>query len=354
MDHLDVFERVIKIFLDKDGNINIRNVTLVIIVLIIISSIFLIIPIIHGKYLPAPNQPELISPIEEQKDVEVLPTYSWKGGNDESQISLLLSQININMTNLLSLDPVIEYSIYVSDNKTEIEANCLGSCQGNESSLPVYCPIKQKLGANTTYYWKVVADNNNRFNKCISESPIRTFKTKPEPIINFSSDRLEIVPGEEVHLSWNVTNVDQVCLYEKPEFSEGFKAYYDPKHEKIVAPTNSTEYILNALNAAGDLNKTISIFVKKIIPIIYYFGALNRSTGNYGDNVTYIKIGENVTLEWKVLNADSVWLVPGRFEPFNLKDYQEVAPLKNSTYTLFAQNKNKIVPRSVEVNIIGS
>jgi hypothetical protein len=354
MDPLDVFERIIKIFLDKDGNINLHKVILVIIILILISSVILIIPLIHGNYLPAPNQPEPIYPYEGQKDVEILPTFSWKGGNDESEISLLLSQININLTNLLRLNPVIEYSIYVSDNKTEIEANCIGSCQGNESSLLIYCPIKQKLDANTTYYWEVVADNNNRFNKCISESFIRTFKTIPEPVIVFEPDKTEIVPGEEVHLIWDVTNVDQVCLYEKPESSEGFKANYEPKHEKIVAPTNSTDYILNAFNAAGDLNKTISISVKKNTPIIYYFTALNSSS-NINNNITYIKMGENVTLEWFVLYGDSVWLVPGSDEHFNVRDSHKVSPHKNCTYTLFAQNKNGIIVKtSVNVNIIGS
>jgi hypothetical protein len=352
---LDSVERIVKLIINKDGDINKQAAIFVLVIFALIVSYFVAIPILHGKYLPAPNQPELIYPYEGQNDVEILPTFSWRGGNDESQISSLQSKININLTNLHRLDHEIVYSIYVSNNKTEIEKNCMGSCPGNKSSLPIEYCIERELDANSTYYWKVVADNGNEFNESNSKSSIRTFKTMPKPQIDLKSDKEEIFPGERVHLSWNALNVKDVWLIEKPESSEVIKNNYGANSEKFVAPKNNTDYILTAHNAAGDDEDVKSISVKKEKPVVDYFGAMNSSSSNFNDKVTFMRIGEKVTLVWHVWKAESIWLLPpGSNENLLPRDSREVSPNKSRNYTLFAENKNGSINESVRVCVVRS
>lgn len=353
---LDSIERIVKLIINKDGSINKYTAIIVLFAFALIVSYIVGIPILHGKSLPAPNQPELIYPREGQKDVEIFPTFSWKGGNDDSQISSLKSKININLTNLHRLNQEIMYSIYVSNNKTKIEENCRGSCPGNESSLPIECCIERELDANSTYYWKVVADNGNEFNESNSESSIRTFKTMPKPQIDLKSDKEEIFPGERVHLSWNASNVKEVWLIEKPESSMVINNSYDANSEKFVAPKNNTDYILIAHNAAGDDKDVKSIFVKKEKPVVDYFGAMNSSSiSNFNDKVTFIRIGEKVTLVWHVWNAESVWLLPPvSNENLLTQDYREDYPNSSRNYTLFAKNKNGSINESVRVCVVRS
>jgi len=125
-----------------------------------------------------------------------------------------------------------------------------------------------------------------------------TVQIRVLPVINsFTTDRESITVGEDSTLSWNVSGATTISLYSEGEPS----IVILPNHTgtRIVSPTTTKTYTLEASNEAGSVTDTVQI---KVLPAINSFTA-NPNNIYYG--------GGKSTLSWDVSGAATVTIDQG-------------------------------------------
>jgi len=147
------------------------------------------------------------------------------------------------------------------------------------------------VSPNTTTTYTLTANNR-------AGNSTETFTITVSPAINsFSANQTSIIYGENSTLSWNVSGATTISMYSEGEPS----IVILPNHTgtRIVSPTTTTTYTLEASNEAGSITDTVQI---KVLPAINSFTA----------NPRYIYYGGGKsTLSWDVSGAVTVTIDQG-------------------------------------------
>lgn len=110
------------------------------------------------------------------------------------------------------------------------------------------------------------------------------------PIINtFSVDSSSILYGENVTLTWNVTNANTITI------NEGIGSVSDSDSTDLSL-ADTTTFIITATNDSGTVTDSVKVIVNDNLPIINTFHA---------DDYT-IEHGGTVTIIWEVTNANTI------------------------------------------------
>jgi hypothetical protein len=145
------------------------------------------------------------------------------------------------------------------------------------------------------------------------------------PIINkFSASPSSISAGKSSTLSWNVSGATSVSI-------DGGVGSVAATGSTSVSPSATTNYILTATNAAGNMTATTQVAVSATLPsglpVINSFSA----------SPTSIVIGDSATLSWNVSGATSTAIDPG-IGAVSSTGTKSVSPSSNTKYVLTASN----------------
>ena len=148
--------------------------------------------------------------------------------------------------------------------------------------------------------------------------------TPESPVINFfMASSTVVIPGDEITLSWNVSDAETISI------SPGIGTVTGTSIS--LFPTMITTYTLTATNSVGSTAADVTIIMNQPeeSPVIKYFVT----------NHTTINKGEDATLSWDVTDADSITINPtvGDVSSTPAGSYT-VAPNETTTYTLTAIN----------------
>jgi hypothetical protein len=155
----------------------------------------------------------------------------------------------------------------------------------------------------------------------------------PPTIESFNANPERVISGENITLSWNVSNSTRVTI--NPGIGD-----VELSGSIYVSPAESTTYTLLATNKAGD-NVTKNVTVESI---------KEPKITSFEVNPEKIVLGNNSTLSWSVSGGENVTITPeiGNVE---LNGSKIVKPTTNTTYTIIATNEagNDSVTRVVTV-----
>lgn len=166
------------------------------------------------------------------------------------------------------------------------------------------------------------------------------------PVIDrFEVTPATIEPGQEVTLSWQLTDVasgelsfnDQRVTLTEAQLETGeFKDY----------PVNSTSYRLDVVSSDGHTaTRTVAVTVQGKPPVISSFTASDSR----------IAQGDSVTLSWEVAGADSIELVDASGTSIDISDKMILSDMltlmlsQDRTFTLTARNAYGMVDETVSV-----
>ncbi|MCL4295500.1 MAG: FHA domain-containing protein [Anaerolineae bacterium] len=199
---------------------------------------------------------------------------------------------------------------------------------------------------NTTIY-KLSGDNwlSALLPSWFSASKEVTVEVEPvKPIIRvFSADKEGIINGEEVTLSWEVVDAEELVL----RTNGNPETLLSTEHtsQRMAKPNVDTTYTLEARNIYGDV--TDSLEVKVVIPTAT--PVPTPFVKKFIANPSVIIVGTPVIVEWDVEGADVVSVQP---VGGNLPPIQSVSqsPQQNTTYVLnAAKGSSAIQPIAVQV-----
>lgn len=167
----------------------------------------------------------------------------------------------------------------------------------------------------------------------------------PPPVIHsFTATPEKVVAGEEVTLSWDVSNPGTRSVIQP-----GNLPVKTSLGSVVVHPEVSTTYTLIARNGGEERRKAIVVNViprpTPPAPKITEFRA----------SQTRIHLGDSVTLSWKVQGAQEVYLNPlGRKDDPRVWVSQEVKPEQTTVYILTARNpgSDKVAVKQVKVEVV--
>lgn len=159
--------------------------------------------------------------------------------------------------------------------------------------------------------------------------------SKPE-VVSFNASSVEIQPGQDVSLRWNVTGTSSVSI--TPNIGTVSSSGY-----KDVSPSTTTTYVLVASNMFGTIQQSTTITVLGELPAIDNFSCDNDS----------IMMGQEAALSWNVTGAKSVSINPD-IGNVDASGTQSVSPGETTTYTLTAFNDNGNSTASVTISVTKS
>ncbi|MCW5976559.1 MAG: hypothetical protein KIT09_00705 [Bryobacteraceae bacterium] len=169
--------------------------------------------------------------------------------------------------------------------------------------------------------------------------PPRPVLSRPR-ILQFDATDLSVSPGESVRLSWSVEGAEGVVL--QPP-----RRTVPPTGQLEVSPNETTEYLLEASNAGGDVRRGITIEVRPPDPPpVDPAPQILRFVAKPG----VIGPGHEAVLEWSVSRADVVRIGPnGAVQP--MTGSLVVQPSVTTVYTLSAARGSSHVTGEVTVTV---
>ena len=147
--------------------------------------------------------------------------------------------------------------------------------------------------------WQMVDDQNRPFGDriwvgiTVPASPTATPPPTqtPSPTIQFTVDRTDILQGECVTFSWNVTNATAVYFHAQGEAWQNNQV--PPNSTRVACPATTTNYILRVLNPSGAVEErqiTITVRPNVNAPNIALFNA----------TPSQVTVSQCVQLQWDV------------------------------------------------------
>jgi uncharacterized protein YkwD len=166
------------------------------------------------------------------------------------------------------------------------------------------------------------------------------------PVIqSFKANSLSINAGESSTLDWKVSAATSISIEPgAPSVPESGSA--------TCSPSKTTTYVLTATNAAGSVDKSVTITVAAAAaapppvskPNIVAFTA----------DPTAVNAGNNVMLQWNVSGASAISLDNGIGQvPFSA-GYVVVRPYSTTAYTMTATNAAGSVTESVTITVVAA
>ncbi|MCX6008275.1 MAG: hypothetical protein NTZ34_13590 [Chloroflexi bacterium] len=171
----------------------------------------------------------------------------------------------------------------------------------------------------------------------------------------FKFDSYEALSGENVTLSWKVRQADNVTIYNslgaiEPVGSSLGAVEADGSRQFVFPLTGKTTlakyvYTLTASNKYGKVtdNATVMVIDENLPPGIYFDVSSPQ-----------MHLGKGARLEWNTSRATEVSMDDGSGVPSVCKASGQkiVYPLKTTTYTLTAVNKNGKTVKSLTLEVI--
>jgi serine/threonine protein kinase len=157
---------------------------------------------------------------------------------------------------------------------------------------------------------------------------------KAPKIINFGSNKKEVLNGSVIELSWNVENYDKISINNGVGNVTG-------KHSISVSPTNSTTYKLIAENAFEKTENELNIAVLPL-PNIKEFCSKQQK----------IEFGKETELVWDIENAEKIelhWM--GNMEIIPNKGNKTISPSEHTNYKLIVTALDGITKEEREITI---
>ncbi len=147
--------------------------------------------------------------------------------------------------------------------------------------------------------WQMVDDQNRPFGDriwvgiTVPASPTATPPPTqtPSPTIQFTVDRTDILQGECVTFSWNVTNATAVYFHAQGEAWQNNQV--PPNSTRVACPATTTNYILRVVNPSGAVEErqiTITVRPNVNAPNIALFNA----------TPSQVTVSQCVQLQWDV------------------------------------------------------
>ncbi|ACL77487.1 hypothetical protein [Ruminiclostridium cellulolyticum] len=166
-----------------------------------------------------------------------------------------------------------------------------------------------------------------------------TVKVGTAEIKNFTADKTEVAPGEDVTLSWDVFNTDGVSINALK--GDNNDKLYAPQGTLTVNPFVTTTYELSAIGFDGEkVTKQMEVKVKDAV--------INSFTADK----TEVDPGEDVTLAWDIANAESAVIKEAGKDIQAVPGTLIVNPFVTTTYTLEVKGYDgKVVRQQVEVKV---
>ena len=167
----------------------------------------------------------------------------------------------------------------------------------------------------------------------ISKSEVTVTVADPPPSVELNASSLAIELGQSVTLSWATSNAVS-CIIEPGIGS------VDLSGAMQVSPSETTTYIITASGPGGTISEQLAITV-----------TVPRPTVSFSASPSEVLQGQNSTLSWSCVNADSVEIDQG-IDSVSATDSMEVSPTSSTTYTLTAIGPGGTTTSQVTVAII--
>lgn len=193
----------------------------------------------------------------------------------------------------------------------------------------------------TTYVIYAYGPNDDVDSKSVTVNVIDNPVVKDVEIKYFNASASEINPGQNVNLSWDVSNAKSISI-------KDVKNYLPAQGTLNVTPYNTTTYTLVAIGQNDKaVTKTVTVTVKQAQnnPIINYFNASN----------TTVSKGTMVTLSWDTKNTTGCMILTSDGKKLDNKPSTgkvSVTPNTTRTYTLVAFNaRNEKVQKEITITV---
>jgi hypothetical protein len=198
--------------------------------------------------------------------------------------------------------------IYAVENADTVEITGLGRVNPDGSSTVT--------PAQTTTYRLTARGRGGEVN---ATATVTVAPGQQPRIIRFAATPVEILPGEQASLIWQVENSTDVTI------SPGI-GKVEPVGASTVSPTQNTTYTITAKNQYGEVSATAVVGVNPPVKIL-----------DFTATPSVVEIGKPVTLAWRTENATDV-IITG-VGPVPANGSVQVKPDKDISYTLLAYGK---------------
>ncbi len=194
-----------------------------------------------------------------------------------------------------------------------------------------------------------------KIRKGIGEEIDKQLKERMPQVDVFKFSSFEALSGENVTLSWNVRQADNISIINtlgEVQPVDGSLGAVEPTGSRhfvfpLTGKSTLTEYVytLTAGNEYGKVtdNATVMVIDENLPPGVYFDVSSPR-----------MHLGKGARLEWNVSRATEVSMDDGSGTPSACKASGEkiVNPLKTTTYTITAVNKNGKTVKSLTLEVI--
>lgn len=154
-----------------------------------------------------------------------------------------------------------------------------------------------------------------------------------------------IEAGDTVTLAWYVSGSVYDLVLNPGDIHLNVNDYYPYGTYDIPNITPPQTFTLHAIGTSGSASLTTNVTLKEAdpasIPAINYFGS----------NPDTIATGDNSTLQWDVVGADSVKIYPGVGSVALGTGTATVSPLIDTTYTIVASNSEGTSTATTDVTV---
>ncbi|MCI5122858.1 MAG: hypothetical protein D3908_17060, partial [Candidatus Electrothrix sp. AUS4] len=162
---------------------------------------------------------------------------------------------------------------------------------------------------------------------------VTVIPTNPVPAVNLTTDKLKIVRGNPVTLSWESSYADSLTI--EPDVGGALPL----NGSQIVYPETTTTYTVTAINGNGTATDSVTITV---IPPSPTLTLTATPTG--------IMTGESAVLSWTSSDAESIFFNQGINE-VPLQGTLTVSPTETTTYIATANGQGGTTSKSVMVTV---
>jgi hypothetical protein len=156
---------------------------------------------------------------------------------------------------------------------------------------------------------------HGRFGDVTTTATVQVTPGQAPRIIRFSASPVEILPGEQSSLVWQVENATEVSI--------SSIGPVEPQGTSVVSPTANTTYTITAKNSNGEVSATAVVGVIAQVKILDFVADPPQVVG-----------GKPTTLKWTTENATEVVITGVGKVPAN--GSVQVSPATDTSYTLIA------------------
>lgn len=180
-------------------------------------------------------------------------------------------------------------------------------------------PVNGSRAVNPTQTTSYVLTATGRSGSVTSTAVVQVGTGQAPRVIRFVATPMEITPGDQVTLTYQVENATDVTI--------SGVGRVEPNGTSTVRPTANTTYTLTARNPQGEISVPLVVAVVPPVKILNFTADPATSASN----------GAVVTLRWSTTDATDVVITGVGSVPVN--GTVQVRPTSNTVYTLLAYGR---------------